>query len=47
MKNISKGFLYTIGKMIAYIFIGLVIGTLLYKFPVEPTDFKTIIKEVR
>lgn len=46
MKNIGNGFLYTIGKIIAYIFVGLVIGTLLYKFPVEPTSISPIIKGV-
>lgn len=46
MKSLGNGFLYTIGKIIAYIFIGLVIGTLLYKIPVKPVSINSIIDEV-
>lgn len=45
VKNVGRGFFYTIGRIIAYIFIGLVIGTLLYKLPkddiiIRPDWFK-------
>ena len=33
VKNVSRGFFYTIGRILALAFIGLVIGTLLYKLP--------------
>ena len=38
LKSLSNGFLHTIGKIIAYIFVGLVIGTLLYKFPTNDSS---------
>lgn len=47
MKNIGNGFLYTIGKIIAYIFVGLVIGTLLYKLPSQPINTRSIIGVVK
>lgn len=47
MKNLGNGFLYTIGKIIAYIFVGLVIGTLLYKLPGKPINNRSIIGVVK
>lgn len=35
VKNLGRGFFYTIGRILALAFIALVIGTLLYKLPMD------------
>lgn len=36
--GVGHGFLYTIGRILAYIFVGFVIYTLISKFPADTSD---------
>ena len=44
--NLSRGFFYFIGKVLAIIFVGFVVYTLISKFPVDSVDLKEIIQGV-
>ena len=41
LNHFSRGFFYTIGRIIALAFIGLVLYTLMTKFNVSPTNLLT------
>ena len=47
VNNLGRGFLYTIGRVLAFIFLGLVIATLLTKIDIDKIDIKPLIKEVK
>lgn len=44
--NLSRGVFYTIGKIIAYIIIGFIIGYLLSKIDINAIDLRTIVRGV-
>ena len=44
MSNLGRGFLYTIGRILAFIFIGLVIATLISKIDIDKIDIQPLIR---
>lgn len=44
VNNIGRGFFYTIGRMLALAFIGLVLGTLLFKLGGDSISLPELLK---